>query len=74
MKKLLIFLSLLLVFLTSNSAANTTGNIHEYTVDLYYANGVKASSRKKGYENWKIYTKRFKKNSPSLFSLPRCPW
>ncbi len=66
MKKLLLSLFLMTGLFTNISVADTLGNIHEYTIDLYYANGVKASSRKKGYENWKIYTKRFKRNSSSL--------
>ena len=46
MKKLLILLSFLMLFLTNQGLAKAPGGIHEYTVDLYSANGVLASEKK----------------------------
>jgi len=66
MKKLLISLSLLIIFFTSNSIANALGSIHEYTVDLYYANGVLASDEQEAKYLWMIRVKELRKTNPSL--------
>ncbi len=66
MKKLLISLFLFIVLFTSNSVANTPESIHEYTVDLYYANGVLASSQEESKATWDDYSRELRQKYPSL--------
>ena len=40
--------------------------IHEYTVDLYYANGVSADAKNISYRKWQIYSVQLKSKYPSL--------
>jgi len=66
MKKLLISLFFLILFFTNHSLADAPGSIHEYTVDLYYANGVLASEEKIAEFDWLKISTKLKVKYPSL--------
>ena len=54
MKKFLIALSFLTTVFIQSSVADIPGFVHEYTVDLYYANGVLGDARNSEYRSWQI--------------------
>ena len=66
MKKFLIVLSLLTTAFVQNAVADIPGFVHEYTVDLYYANGVLADEQKLEKFDWMKRAKRLKVKYPSL--------
>jgi hypothetical protein len=59
-------LSFLVLVFTSNSVAEAPGNIHEYTVDLYYANGVLAIDEEEAKYLWMKRVKGLRNANLSL--------
>lgn len=57
---------LLLLFIGLFQSKVSADYIHEYTVDLYYANGVKADARNSAYRSWQIKSIQLKVKYPSL--------
>jgi len=66
MKKFLIALSLLTTVFIQSSVADIPGFVHEYTVDLYYANGVLGDARKSELQDWTDRADDLKAKYPSL--------
>ncbi len=66
MKKLLLLSLFLVVLFSSLLQADSARWVHEWTVDLYYANGVLADEQKLEKFDWKRRTKLLKQKHPSL--------
>ena len=66
MKKFLIALSFLTTVFIQNVVADIPGFVHEYTVDLYYANGVLGDARKSELQDWTDRADDLKAKYPSL--------
>ena len=66
MKKIFISLVFWVILFTGKVSADILGYVHEYTVDLYYGNGVKADARNSSYHDWQIRTIKMKIAYPSL--------
>lgn len=57
---------LLLLFIGLFQSKLSADYIHEYSIDLYYANGVLASEEETSELNWLLETKKLKQQYPSL--------
>ena len=66
MKKLLFLPLFLFIVFSSSLQADNARLVHEWTVDLYYANGVNADARNTERGNWARRTDSLKLKYPSL--------
>ncbi len=66
MKKFIIAYLFFMTVLISVMQAGNARLVHEWTVDLYYANGVLADEQKLEKFDWKRRTKLLKQEYPSL--------
>ncbi len=66
MRKLFFPLFFLFIVFSSSLQANGARFVHEWAVDLYYANGALADDRKSSYRDWQIRTIKLKQKYPSL--------
>jgi len=66
MKKIFISLVFWVILFTGKVSADILGYVHEYTVDLYYANGVLADSKKVSEQEWDDRTRELQIKYPSL--------
>ena len=66
MKKLFIALLFMVVSFSASLQANNARLVHEWTIDLYYANGVLASAENESLESWVKRTDKLKSKYPSL--------
>ncbi len=66
MKKFIVIHLFFVTVLLSTLQADGARFVHEWAVDLYYANGALADDRKSSYRDWQIRTIKLKQKYPSL--------
>ena len=66
MKKLFLISLIVFVAFSSLLQASSARLVHEWTIDLYYANGVLASSEQSSKATWDDYSRELKSKYPSL--------